>query len=217
VDQGGAAGVAVAQGVLVLAQGGGAQLRRLGEPGGLAVGDGAGLARGERGVGGDGAAVCGLVGCDVGFGRGDVGAVDELLRNVFFPFFVVVEGSERFEVLLMVVESGAAGGCQRRRTGGGTRGCSHCGEPFPDVALPFDLDIGKSLSLELGLSEGAAAAGYGARGWPMGENAVDAGFAHAVVAFGVDEKPHLRVEVAGGLAYRADIWRRSAASIPRPP
>ena len=40
----------------------------------------------------------------------------------------------------------------------------------------------------------------------MGEDSVDAGFAHLVVAFGIYEEAHGWVEVAGGFADRADVW-----------
>ena len=40
----------------------------------------------------------------------------------------------------------------------------------------------------------------------MGEDAVDAGFAHFVVAFGVHKEAHGWVEVTGGFADRADVW-----------
>lgn len=56
----------------------------------------------------------------------------------------------------------------------------------------------------------------------MGEDAVDAGFAHFVVAFWVHEEAHGWVEVAGGFADRADVcgiclsavaWRREGAGL----
>ena len=67
------------------------------------------------------------------------------------------------------------------------------------------MDVIKGLFAETGFAEGACAAGDGAGGRAGAEDAVNAGFAHFVVAFGVDEEAHRGVEVAGGAAYGANF------------
>lgn len=68
------------------------------------------------------------------------------------------------------------------------------------------MQVFERLPAEAGFAEGAGAAGDGAGGRAVGEDAVDAGFAHFVVAFRVHEEAHGWVEVAGGFADGADVW-----------
>ena len=75
----------------------------------------------------------------------------------------------------------------------------------PDVDFALYLDVFESLLAETLLAQGASTAGDWARGGTLGEDAVDAGLAHLVVAFRVHEEAHVRVEVAGGFANGADV------------
>lgn len=67
------------------------------------------------------------------------------------------------------------------------------------------MEVFERLAAETGFAQSAGAAGDGAGGGAVGEDAVDAGFAHFVVAFGVHEEAHGWVEVAGGFADGADV------------
>lgn len=80
------------------------------------------------------------------------------------------------------------------------------GDAPSDVDFTFDLEVFEGLLPEALQAEGAGAAGYGTRGGALGEDAVDARFAHFVVAFWVDEEAHVGAKVAGGFADRADVW-----------
>ena len=107
-------------------------------------------------------------------------------RDLHF-FEIVVVRSQRLEVAFLLVED--------------------LGDASPDVDLAFDLQVFEGLFAETLFSEGAGAAGDGAGRGAVGEDPVDAGLAHFVVAFGVYEEAHIGVEVAGGFTDGADVCK----------
>jgi len=78
--------------------------------------------------------------------------------------------------------------------------------PPANIHLLLHLDIFKGLPPEPLLAQGPPAPGHGTRGRALREDAVDARLAHLVVAFGVDEEAHVRVQVARRFAYWANVW-----------
>lgn len=65
----------------------------------------------------------------------------------------------------------------------------------PDIHFSLNSNVFKGLLAEAVLSEGLAASSDGAASWARREYSVDAGLAHLVVAFWIDEKSHVRVEI----------------------
>lgn len=84
-------------------------------------------------------------------------------------------------------------------------GYVHFADFRADITLPLDSDVLKSLGLESALPKRSPTACDWAWSWTLREDAVDAGLAHPMVAFGVDLEPHIGVQVAGGFAYWADV------------
>jgi hypothetical protein len=65
----------------------------------------------------------------------------------------------------------------------------------PNIHFSLNPNVLKGLLAEAVLSEGLAASCDGAASWTRREYSVDAGLAHLVVTFRVDEKSHVRVEI----------------------
>lgn len=84
----------------------------------------------------------------------------------------------------------------------------HLHDPLPNVDLPFDTDILKGLLSESVLAQRLVATGYRTGRGSRREDAVHAGLAHFVIAFWIDEEPHVRVEVSRGLADRTYFCMR---------
>ncbi len=126
------------------------------------------------------------VGVELALRLGDLDALQQVPGQVLHLLEVVVPGAQGLELVLAAVEDG--------------------GDAAADVDLALDLEVVKGLAAEAGFAEGAGATGDGAGGGAVGEDAVDAGFAHFVVAFRVHEEAHRGVEVAGGFADGADVW-----------
>ena len=63
----------------------------------------------------------------------------------------------------------------------------------PDIAFSLYRQVFEARDLEAVFAEGFGAAGYGAGGGARGEDALDAGIAHFVVAFWVDFEDHVGV------------------------
>ena len=77
-----------------------------------------------------------------------------------------------------------------------------------DIDLSLDIDILKRLLSEPMFSQSSMTPSNGTWSRTMGEDTVDARLAHAVVAFWVDQKPHVGVQVSGCFANRADLYER---------
>ena len=106
--------------------------------------------------------------------------------------------------LKLFVRVGLLGVCVRFWYNGNGRGL-HSRYPAPYVHLALYLQVLKRLFSEFVLPECSSAAGDRAGSGASREDAVDAGLAHLVVAFWVDEEAHVGVEVAGRLADGADV------------
>lgn len=94
-------------------------------------------------------------------------------------------------------------------------GPSHSSYPPSNIDFAFHRYIPKRLCSKLGFPQCSGAARNRARGRSLGEDAVDTRFAHFVVAFWVDFKAHVGVEIAGGFADGADVcggWRKEQIS-----
>ena len=144
-----------------------------------------GLARLEGGVVPDPVLVAAAVGVELALRGRDVDALEQIPGERLDLLEVIVPVAGALELVLAPVEDGR--------------------DAAPDVDLAFDLQVLERLPPEADLAEGAGAAGNGAGGRAVGEDAVDAGFAHFVVAFRVHEETHGGVEVAGGFADGADV------------
>jgi hypothetical protein len=77
-----------------------------------------------------------------------------------------------------------------------------------NIHFSLNSNILKGLLAKAVLAEGLTTSGDGAASGSRGEYSVDAGLAHLVVAFWVDEKSHIRVEIPRGLADGADLCQR---------
>ena len=121
----------------------------------------------------------------LGLGLLDVNVVEQVERQRLHVFQVVVPAAQIQEILLPAVEDGR--------------------NSPPDVDFPLNLQILERLPPKTLLAERAAAAGYGARGWSLAEDPVDAGFTHLVVTGGIDEESHVGVQIASRLTNRADF------------
>lgn len=77
--------------------------------------------------------------------------------------------------------------------------------PAPDVDFAFYRKVAEKGGAEAFAAEGAVAAGIGALLGAFVEEAVDAGGAHGVIAFGVDEEFHVAVEVTDCFADGAHV------------
>ena len=77
--------------------------------------------------------------------------------------------------------------------------------PSSNINLPLYCNILKRLLSESLLSQGSSAARNRTRGRSLGEYPVDAGLAHLVVAFRVDEESHVWIKISRRLADGANV------------
>ena len=81
----------------------------------------------------------------------------------------------------------------------------HLLDARPDVAVALDAQVLEARHLELVLAQSLAAPRDGAGSGPGGEDALDAGVAHLVVALRVDHEDHALVQVGRRLADGAHV------------
>ena len=86
----------------------------------------------------------------------------------------------------------------------------HLHDPAPDIHLPLHVDVLKGLLAEPVLSQGLVTSRDGTVRRTGREYPVDTRLTHLVVAFGVDEKLHIRIQVSRRLADRADLLERQS-------
>lgn len=77
--------------------------------------------------------------------------------------------------------------------------------PPPDVYFPLHLEVLECLGPELRLPKRLVTSRDRAWRRTVCEDSIDAGFAHLVVAFGIDQEAHMRVEVARRFTYDANV------------
>lgn len=81
----------------------------------------------------------------------------------------------------------------------------HLHHSAPNVHLPFHIDILECLLAKPVLAQSLVTACHRTVRGTRGEDPVHAGLAHLVVAFGIDEKSHVWVQIPRGFADRAHL------------
>lgn len=87
---------------------------------------------------------------------------------------------------------------------------AHLHHSAPNVNLPLHVDILERLLPKSILPQCLVTPCHGTIRGTRREYPVDAGLAHLVIAFRVNEEPHVWVQVSRGLADGADLWEQLA-------
>lgn len=89
----------------------------------------------------------------------------------------------------------------------------HSHHSLPDVNFPLYVYVLERLFSKPVLAQRLAAARNGTRGRTCRKDAVHARLTHFVVTFWVYQEAHVRIEVAGGFADRADFYIARMGSV----
>ena len=82
----------------------------------------------------------------------------------------------------------------------------HSSYPTSYIHFTLNLQVLEFRQPEPLFPQRSRAASDRARGRPLGKYTIDAGFAHLVVTFWVDEKSHVGIEIASRFADGADVF-----------
>lgn len=136
----------------------------------------------------------------------DVDIIKEIEREGFNLFEIVVIVAESLELGFSAVESIEIISPQSSNGDARQVGSLHRSHPPPYIHLSFNLQILERLPPESLFPQCPCTARYRTWSGSLGENPVHTRLAHFVVAFWVNEKAHVGIEVAGGFANRANVW-----------